>query len=256
MPFRRLLVRVENREVKGPLLEALRRNPIYRFVARCVRPFRKPPDIVVWERGGRRGCAPHRVKQKTLRAYAKRYRLRVLVETGTFRGDMVEAMKGEFDRIYSIELSETLCRTARARFEGAPNVEIIPGDSGIELGQVMRRLGQPAIFWLDGHYSPGRMVKGASRGARDTPILEELHHILGSGSRDHVILIDDARCFGADSAYPTLEALTEIIRSMWSDAEIAVRDDMIRVTPPERRRGWNALRALGRNAPWAIGEGR
>ena len=46
---------------------------------------------------------PHVVKQRVLREYAERYELKVFVETGTYRGDMVQAMKPLFDKIYSIE---------------------------------------------------------------------------------------------------------------------------------------------------------
>jgi hypothetical protein len=36
---------------------------------------------------------PHFVKQSVVRKYAKKFRIEVLVETGTYHGAMVEAMR-------------------------------------------------------------------------------------------------------------------------------------------------------------------
>ena len=170
---------------------------------------------------------PHVVKQRVLREYAERYELKVFVETGTYRGDMVQAMKPLFDKIYSIELGDELFAKAQRRFEQDTHVELIHGDSGKELGRIMERLQQPALFWLDGHYSAG----DTARGEKDTPLYEELEQILRAPDLGHVIVIDDARCFGSDPAYPTLPALRAYVRSRRPEVEIAVADDSIRITP-------------------------
>jgi hypothetical protein len=70
----------------------------------------------------------------------------------------------------------------------------------------VRRIDQPALFYLDGHYSGGI----TARAAKDTPIYEELSHIFEHDPR-HVIVIDDARCFGRDPDYPSLHELREFI---------------------------------------------
>ena len=165
--------------------------------------------------------------QRVLREYAKRYRLRVLVETGTFYGDMVEAMKADFDRIFSIELNRDLYEKAMLRFEGVDNIELIHGGSGIELQSIMNKINQATLFWLDGHYSAGVTAKGEI----DTPIYEELRHILNGPERRHIIIVDDARCFGTNPAYPSIEELSEFIKSKRPNLDIAVQDDSIRITP-------------------------
>jgi len=48
------------------------------------------------------------VKQRTVEHYGKTFFLQVLIETGTYQGDMVEAMKDIFDKIFSIELKREL----------------------------------------------------------------------------------------------------------------------------------------------------
>lgn len=88
-------------------------NPLRNFLVRR----RQAKELANWESSGHSAPLPHLIKQTTLRIHAKQYGLKVLVETGTFDGDMVEAMKRIFDEIYSIELSKplynSLCRAAQ-----------------------------------------------------------------------------------------------------------------------------------------------
>ncbi len=180
-----------------------------------------------WERAGRPGPPPHIVKQRVLQAYAKQFKLRVLVESGTYLGDMVAAMKRHFDRIYSIELDKELYESACARFKGAGRIQIIRGDSGVEMEHIVKSVARPALFWLDGHYSAGV----TARGETSTPIYDELRHILPSLDAGHVVIIDDARSFTGTGGYPTLAALSDFARSILPAVDISVECDMIRITP-------------------------
>lgn len=188
---------------------------------------RNRQQLVAWQRAGRPVPPPPAAKQQNLLACARQYGLRILVETGTYRGDTVEALRKNFERIYSIELSPFLFAQAQERFRSAKNVELIHGDSGAKLADLMRKLDQPALFWLDGHYSAGITAKGD----KITPIFEELGHIFSAPSRAHAIAIDDARLFGTDPGYPTLEELVRFVRDKKPDAEIVVQDDIIRILP-------------------------
>lgn len=184
-------------------------------------------ELEKWERNGRPIPPPHIVKQLTIRHFAEVFGTRVLIETGTYYGDMVEAMKHYFDQIYSIELSKYLYEKANRRFALDDNIMILHGDSGVELEKLIAKLDEPALFWLDGHYSAGV----TARGVKDTPIYEELEHIFSSPQKGHVIIIDDARCFGADPAYPSIDELCEFIRANYPNAKIAVENDSIRILP-------------------------
>jgi len=187
----------------------------------------KNREIAEWKAKGRPVPPPHIIKQQTLIEYAKKYGLRVFVETGTYYGEMVDVMKNTFDHIYSIELGDALYENARKRFAGLNHIEIIHGDSGVELADILNKIDSPALFWLDGHYSEGVTVKGKV----DTPIREELVCILNAPDKGHVIIIDDARCFGTDPAYPSIDELTEFIKSKRPNVDIVVENDSIRVTP-------------------------
>ena len=203
------------------------KTPLYDSLRNLVIRRRELKQLADWERNGRPIPPPHIVKQQTLKTISKRYGLKILVETGTYYGDMVEAMKDVFNQLYSIELSTELYKKAKKRFKGEKHIELICGDSGLELMNLMSKIDQPTLFWLDGHYSAGVTAKGE----KDTPIYEELNHILNSTDKGHVIIIDDARCFGADPNYPSIKELCDFIKSKRANLDIVIQDDCIRVIP-------------------------
>lgn len=162
----------------------------------------------LWRKRGRPLPPPHGVKQKILRRIADQHGLNILVETGTHLGDMVYAQKNRFKAIYSIELGETLYRRAARRFRKYPHIKIIHGDSGDVLRELVPQLKAPALFWLDGHYSGA----GTALGEDHSPIFRELNAIF-TMPVPYVIAIDDARLFGCDPGYPTMDELIEFARS-------------------------------------------
>jgi hypothetical protein len=197
----------------------------YQSLRSTLRANRSTHQIRQWETGGRVGPPPHAIKQQVLRNYAKDFGLKILVESGTYHGDMIDGLKDLFDIIYSIELSKELYEKACWRFRSAPHIRLIHGDSGTELQKVVRNLEGPALFWLDGHYSAGP----TARGELSTPIVNEVRHVLSANEKRHVMVIDDAHCFGTEHDYPTIAELSEIIRCLRPDAQIAVECDSIRV---------------------------
>jgi hypothetical protein len=188
---------------------------------------RQKRELFNWEKAKRPVPPPFIFKSGVVREYSIRYNLKILVETGTYHGNMVEAMKMYFDKIYSIELSYHLYNRNVRRFKGIASIVLIQGDSGKEIEKIIRKLNQPALFWLDAHYSGG----STARGKRDTPIYEELSHILNATNIEHVILIDDARCFGTERDYPSLDEIKSFVNSKRINYKTVVCDDIIRITP-------------------------
>ena len=74
------------------------------------------PDYWYWKLRGEPIRSPHLLKQRTVREYAQRYGLRVLVETGTYYGEMVAAMKNRFAEIHSVEFDSALAERAAKKF--------------------------------------------------------------------------------------------------------------------------------------------
>jgi hypothetical protein len=178
-----------------------------------------------WEAKGKPAPPPHIMKQKTIEDYARRFSLRILIETGTYQGDMVDAMKNSFTRIFSIELGEDLHKQAKERFHNNKHISIIHGDSGEVLPDILVGIKEPCLFWLDGHYSEGITVKGQT----ETPIAQELEHILDHPVNGHVILIDDARCFIGENDYPTIDELKDRILQRHPTLIFEAENDIIRI---------------------------
>jgi hypothetical protein len=182
-----------------------------------------------WERHGRTGAPPRIVKLRTLEHYAQVHNLRVFVETGTALGDMIARMRRLVDRVYSIELDQKLFQRAQRRFGHDAGVMLLCGDSGLLLQEIMTKVDRPALFWLDAHY----MGEETVRGANDTPIIRELDIIFSAPDLKHVIVIDDARLFGVDKAYPTVAELQSFVEHRRPGAKVTVADDMIRIVPAQ-----------------------
>jgi hypothetical protein len=197
------------------------------FVGRALRAARRRLRLWRWRAGGSPVPPPDSVKQITVLRYAKAFRLRTFVETGTFMGAMVEAVRTTFHRVVSIELDPALSRRARERFASFPHVTVLEGDSARLLPQVLAGLNEPALFWLDAHFSGGATAKGDL----ETPIIQELDGILNHAVRDHVILIDDARCFVGANDYPTVDSVRTTVLSRRPGWTFEVRDDIIRIHP-------------------------
>lgn len=113
------------------------------------------------------------------------------VETGTLYGDMIERLASHFKQVYSIELDPELHARAEARFKEKENIQVIQGDSAEKMAEVLERLHEPALFWLDAH-APGAITLFGPDAA---PTGKELEAILAHPTKGHVILIDDARHF-------------------------------------------------------------
>jgi hypothetical protein len=186
-----------------------------------------------WEHQGKPAPPPHIVKQIAVREYAKEFRTQILVETGTYLGEMVAAMRRHFDRIFSIEIDRSLYENALNMFSQFQHIRLLHGDSAEALPAVLSEVQQPCLFWLDGHYSGA----GTGKGSIDTPVLNELSHIFSHHVREHVILIDDAREFRGVNDYPSLEQLREFVKGFRPDWAFEVKDDIIRIHPYRRNSG-------------------
>ena len=172
---------------------------------------------------------PQDEKRKLILDYAKTYTCNVFVETGTYKGDTLEACRSHFKELYSIELSPELFRGSRDRFVGVQNIHIYEGNSGELLPEIVKKINEPALFWLDAHYSGGETAQGPE----DSPIVKELDFLLNYSAFNNCILIDDARCFNGKSGYPRINVLRRMIEEKnkkdGTVLQLQVKNDIIRI---------------------------
>ena len=202
-----------------------RLKKIWALYSSITKPLRLRKELRSWEKVGRPVPPPQLYKQWVVKEYARLFSIKTLVETGTYLGDMVEATRKIFDKIYSIELDTDLYRKARRRFSRFGHITIVQGDSGKVLPEILEWVNSPCLFWLDAHYSEGITAKGDL----ETPIMQEMQSILNHRVKGHVILIDDARCFVGRNDYPKVEALEKFVLEKDPNLVFKNWNDIIRI---------------------------
>lgn len=172
-------------------------------------------------------------RREVLQKYGEHYGLNVFIETGTNDGGTPWLLKDQFRELYTIELAPRLWREAERRFQDIPNVHCLQGDSTVVLPQVLEAINEPALVWLDGHYSGGI----TAHGDLDTPVKQELEALFADG-RNHVILVDDARIFlgGPEHLdephyhdYPSIDWVRQT--AIENGFDFLLEDDIMRLTP-------------------------
>ena len=184
------------------------------------------PDYWYWKLRGEPIRSPHLVKQRTVREYAERFGLKVLVEAGTYYGEMVAAMRKRVAEIYSVEYEHGLAVRAQKKFARWPHIHIIEGDSQKEIPRIVQALRQPALFWLDAGYYGWAGLQGAKE-----RLTTELESILGDKRFKHVILMDDARGLNGGNGAPTVPQLKRRIEAEFPGRAVEVKHDILRITP-------------------------
>jgi len=178
-----------------------------------------------WRKNGFNVPLPNILKRSILLRELLAHKADVFVETGTFLGDTPWFLRKRVSKIITLEVHPPLAELATKRFRNSKNIKVIPGDSGSILAEIAASLEGKVLFWLDGHYSRG--ITGMS--FEECPIFRELDAIRLGCKADWLILIDDARDFGAYPEYPSISQLSEYFRKYNIAVEINVENDIIRV---------------------------
>ncbi|HVB86686.1 MAG TPA: hypothetical protein VNK23_08500 [Candidatus Dormibacteraeota bacterium] len=206
----------------APFRKLLRNLPFYG----AYKALGHHPDYWYWKLRGEPVRSPHLVKQRAVREYARRYQLRTLIETGTYYGEMIAAVKDDFDHVFSIEFDPELAQRAARRFSGDARVRILEGDSAKVLPELLKSISEPALFWLDAGYW------GWADLARDPERLSvEVEAALSHRVTAHVVLMDDARMLDGRNGAPTFDQLRTRIATRFPGRQVELRHDIIRITP-------------------------
>lgn len=121
------------------------------------------------------------------------YQNRVMVETGSYRGDAIaEAFEAGFQKIVSIDIDPEQIKFCKHRFDlfRKPDhrIKLIEGNSAVCLWDAIKGINEPITFWLDSHW---QMLEGSEPGPNPFPLLDEIEQIKMHPIKNHTILIDD-----------------------------------------------------------------
>lgn len=172
------------------------------------------------------GSVLHNIKMYYLWRTFQQTGYRVFVESGTCQGDAVKAMLPYVDEIHTYEAYEPFFKHCVERFASNYKVNLYCGDSGLLLPELILELDEPAVFWLDAHYSG----EGTALLDKETPIVAELEAISKS-NLPHAIIIDDARGFGVWNDYPSIEWMRLYCSQLFPNHTFYLEGDEIFVMP-------------------------
>jgi hypothetical protein len=117
------------------------------------------------------------------------YKNRVMIETGTHRGDGIKlALDAGFEKIYSIDNDPEAERFCNLRFRRDPNIKLFTGDSADLLWDMIKDINEPITFWLDAH---SQYLEDEPASPNPWPLLKELELIARHPIKTHTMLIDD-----------------------------------------------------------------
>ena len=159
-----------------------------------------------------------------MREYAEKFGLRTLVETGTYYGEMVAAMRRRFDRIYSVEFVPELAARAQRKFGGDQHIRIFCGDSQTVMPEVLGWLEEPALFWLDAGYYGWVGEQGDQQ-----RLSAELEMVL-SHPYPHIVLLDDAHGLTGINGQLSVGDVERYVAAKFPGREVRVEHDIIRIT--------------------------
>jgi hypothetical protein len=153
----------------------------------------------------------------------------VFVEGGTYKGSTAKEMSDIFRKVYTVEKSDVMFDIAKENLKDMSNVTMLKGDTREHLKNILEK-NDNIIFWLDAHWSGGDTY-----GEEDEcPLIEELE-IIFQYSKNHVILIDDARLFLAPPPSPhkieNWPSLTDILQVLPMNWELLEFEDVIYLFP-------------------------
>lgn len=125
------------------------------------------------------------------------YDINIFIETGTYKGKTSLWASQYFQKVYTIEKSESIYNDTVHRLGHIKNIDFLLGHSAEKLKEILRQVQEPAIFWLDAHWSAG-ITYGKDE---KSPLIDELKIIL-KNSKYNLLLIDDASLFLAPPPKP------------------------------------------------------
>ena len=204
------------------LRKFLQRTPLYG----AYKALGHYPDYWYWKLRGEPVRSPHLLKQRTVREYGEKFKLRTLVETGTYYGEMVAAMRRRFDAIYSVEYDHQLAQRAQKKFAQWPHIHIREGDSQQVVPGLLKSFTAPVLFWLDAGYYGWAGLQGDKQ-----RLTTELEAILRHPVKEHVVLMDDARGLNGQNGAPTVAELKQRIEAEFPWRKVEVKHDILRIVP-------------------------
>ncbi len=117
---------------------------------------------------------------------------KIVIETGTFRGDSTEILSKLFLKVHTIEIDPSFYKYVEMKFKNAPNIKCHFGNSVKILPKLLSSIKEPVVFFLDAHHIGGNTPQLKKY---PCPLLSELT-LIGKRQERDLIIIDDYNNIG------------------------------------------------------------
>ena len=205
-----------------PIRSLLKRLPVYT----AFKQLGHYPDYWYWKVRGEPRRIPHLLKQRAVLEYARKYGLTTLVETGTYYGEMIAAVRKPSTKSTRSSWIRDWRSSRSSASAGTHGVEIIEGDSQKVVPELLVRINESCLWWLDAGYCGWTGEIG-----NPNRLGSELYSILSDRRFPHVVLMDDADGVNGEGGSPTLAELIASIQANYPDRQVEVVRNIIRITP-------------------------
>jgi hypothetical protein len=141
------------------------------------------------------------------------------VETGTYKGDSTIIAAKNYENVYTIEIFEPLYNESRERAyrEGLRNITFLLGDSLERLKEIMNKVTDGSIFFIDAHISG---YDSSWNGKIRVPLIEELDIILSYSLGPSVFIFDDLRLWKTAKAWDWAHITNELLIKKFREKNI------------------------------------
>lgn len=106
---------------------------------------------------------------------------------------------------------------ATSEFKNDPGVQIVLGDSALDLSSILDNLFLPATFWLDAEYYPydlAALYYSYGVTSQITPLLYELDQIKSNSIKTHTIMINNI--FTLCNTFSDFYTITDIENAIYA----------------------------------------
>jgi hypothetical protein len=124
---------------------------------------------------------------------------KTFIESGTFLGNGVyRAFSVGYEKVYTCDINAECVDNAKKTFSGKDLIAVNE-PSEVAFVEFLSSVDSASLIWLDGHMMPDENGGIRSYTIRENleycPLIKEIDIIKKSKIKDHIIVIDDFKCF-------------------------------------------------------------
>lgn len=177
------------------------------------------------------GAIDFSINEALLGRLAELLNTEIFFETGTFKGQSLQAARRLIPRCISVEMADSLFQQAKQMFADDDSISLFQGDSPDIIAQHCDELqAHRVVFWLDAHWCTNDQSAGSES---QSPLLGELRAIKQLHPSS-VVMIDDARLYAATpppphryTDWPTFDEVLKALMALSDNHRLMILNDVI-----------------------------